>query len=124
MLLPIGLITGIFSQLGAALCGGGQGDTGSLTGTWFCSNSKWASLIRGIITGVLPSILMAVYQSVVLPVYLYSCANLESKHLSLSDMDRRIAQLGFYWNVFNFFLGALLGGTVFNGLRQAIDNPR
>lgn len=124
MLLPIGLITGLFSQLSIALCGGSQGEAGSLTGKWFCSDDFWAGLLRDIITGVLPSILMAVYQAVLLPIYLYTCANLESRHFSLSELDRRIAQLGFLWNVFNFFLGALLGGTIFNGLRDAIDNPR
>lgn len=125
MLFPVGLITGFFSQLEVALCGNpSQNSTGSLTGSWFCSSGFWPSLFRNIVTGILPSILATIYQGVILPVYIYACAQGESNHISLSDLDRRCASLFFYWNVFNFFLGALLGGTILNGLRAAIDNPK
>lgn len=124
MLLPIGLITGIFSQLSAALCGGSNGSPGSLTGTWFCSNDFWASLIRSVVTSLLPSILMTVYQAVILPMYIVLCCQAESRYVSLSDLDRRAASLFFTWNMANYFLGALLGGTIINGLRDAIENPR
>lgn len=124
MLVPIGLITGSFSQLDAALCGGQAGQTGTLSGTWFCSDEFWGKLLRNVITGMLPAILMSVYQAVLLPVYIYTCALAESRHVSLTDLDRRCAELFFHWNWSNFFVQTLLGGTIFNGLRQAIDNPK
>lgn len=43
--------------------------------------------------------------------------------MSLSELELRCASLFFYWNCFNYFLGALLGGTVASGLRAAIQNP-
>ena len=124
MLLPIGLFTGSFSQLNAALCGGSTESGTSSSDEWFCGDDFWARLMRGIVTGMLPSILMSIYQSVFLPIYIYVCVLAESKHVSLSAMDMRCASLFFTWNWANFFLGSLLGGTVFNGIREAIDNPR
>lgn len=124
MLFPIGAITGAFSQLEAALCGGEQGQKGSLSGTWFCSDEFFAKLLLSVLTGVLPSVLMTVYQAVVLPIYMMTCAQAESQSVSLSALDLRCASLFYYWNLFNFFVGALLGGTIFNGLRDAIANPR
>jgi len=123
MLFPFGAITGAFSQLDAALCGGTEGSTGSLTGDWFCSDGFWASNVRNIITGILPSILMSLYQSIVLPIYIYSCAIAEARHMSLTELDRRCAELFFHWNWCNFFLQTLLGGALINGLREAIDDP-
>lgn len=123
MLFPIGAITGIFAQLSIALCGDSSGETGSASGTWFCSDDPWATFFRNIITGWLPSILMSVYQAVVLPVAFYSCAQAESQHISLSGIDLRIASLFFYWNMFNFFVGALLGGSAASGIRAAINDP-
>jgi hypothetical protein len=123
MVFPFGAITGAFSQLDAVLCGGEEGSRGSLTGTWFCSDDFWSSLFRNILTGFLPSIIMSVYQSVFLPVYIYSCATAEARHISLTELDRRCAELFFHWNWCNFFLQTLLGGALLNGLRQAIENP-
>lgn len=123
MVFPFGLITGAFSQLESALCGGAEGTKGSLTGTWFCSDDFWSKFLRNIITGILPSILMSVYQSVILPVYIYSCAAAEARHVSLTELDRRCAELFFHWNWCNFFVQTLLGGALLNGLRQAIENP-
>ena len=123
MLLPIGIFTGIFSQIVIALCGGDEGDTGSLTGTWFCSDDQWATALRNIITGVLPSLLLSIYQSVLLPIMFYACAQSESKYVSLTDMELRMASLFFYWGMFNFFAGALLGGTATSGLRAAVEEP-
>lgn len=102
MLFPIGLITGAFSQLEVFLCGA----SGVAVNNWFCSSNKVASTIRNLITGFLPSILTTVYQSVILPVYILSCAQAESTHVSLSAVDRRAAVLFFHWCV------ALLQGTI------------
>jgi hypothetical protein len=123
MLFPLGAFTGAFSQLESALCGGTEDAKGSLTGTWFCSDDFWARLVRNIITGILPSLLMSIYQSVILPVYIYSCAAAESRNISLTELDRRCADLFFHWNWCNFFLQTLLGGAVLNGLRQALNDP-
>jgi hypothetical protein len=72
MLFPLGVISGVFSQLTTALCGApvssGDGDVGSAEGTWFCSDDAWASAFRSLVTSVLPAIIVSVFQAVVLPV--------------------------------------------------------
>jgi hypothetical protein len=97
MLLPYSLITGAFSQITSLVCGGQPGDKGSASGDWFCSADFWARLIRTLITGLLPSILTAVYQAVFLPVAFMACAQAESRHYSLAELDRRVFSLFFYW---------------------------
>ncbi len=51
------------------------------------------------------------------------CALCEGKWPSLSQMDRRIASLFFMWDVFNVFLGAMLGGSIFSQLDNVINDP-
>jgi hypothetical protein len=97
MLLPYSLITGAFSQITALVCGGQPGDKGSASGDWFCSDDFWVRLFRALITGLLPSILTAVYQAVFLPVAFMACAQAESRHFSLAKLDRRVFSLFFYW---------------------------
>lgn len=123
MIFPIGIFTGAFSQLESAICGAPADATASVSGSWICSDNRWAQFILGLITGVLPQILMTVYQSVFLPIYVMFCSQAEGRHISLSSLDLRCAQLFFHWTVWNFFFGTLLGGTVLNGLREAISNP-
>ena len=123
MLFPVSLITGAFSQLDNALCGAPSGAPGSATNSWFCSDSTGAKFVRNVVTGILPSILSSVYQSVFLPVLIYACALAESRYVSLSAMDLRCADLFFHWNWANFFFQNLLGGTLFNGVRSAVENP-
>ncbi len=38
------------------------------------------------------------------------CAQAEGRHPSLSELNLRCSSLFFYWQFFNFFLGAMLGG--------------
>eukprot|EP00890_Picochlorum_soloecismus_P002178 jgi/Picsp_1/2961/NSC_01185-R1_erd4-related membrane protein len=123
MIFPIGIFTGAFSQLETAICGAPEDATASASGSWICSDNTWAQFILGLITGVLPQILMTVYQSVFLPIYVMFCSQAEGRHVSLSSLDLRCAQLFFHWTVWNFFLGTLLGGAVLNGLREAISDP-
>ena len=123
MLFPLGIFTGAASQLETAICGAPAGATASASASWICSDNFWAQLIMGIITGLIPQLLLTLYQSVFLPIYIMFCSQAERKHVSLSKLDLRCAQLFFHWNVWNFFIGSLLGGTFFNGIREAISDP-
>lgn len=42
---------------------------------------------------------------------------------SLSSLDRRIGLIFFIWDVFNVFLGAMLGGSIFSQLGVLIKDP-
>jgi hypothetical protein len=123
MVFPLGIFTGAASQLETAICGVPEDATASASGSWICSDDFWAKLIMGIITGLLPQLLLTLYQSVFLPIYIMFCSQAERKHMSLSKLDLRCAQLFFHWNVWNFFIGSMLGGTFINGLREAIKDP-
>lgn len=48
---------------------------------------------------------------------------IESKWPSLSQLDRRICELFFFWDVFNVFLGAMFGGAIFSQLGTSIKDP-
>ena len=48
--------------------------TGSYSGSWFCSDDAWATFLRNLLTSVAPSILLSVYNLVVLPVIVYYTA--------------------------------------------------
>ena len=43
--------------------------------------------------------------------------------MSLSGLDKRCADLFFYWDVFNVFLGAMLGGSIVAELPTYIKDP-
>ncbi|PSC69350.1 ERD4-related membrane [Micractinium conductrix] len=122
MLLPIGMFTGAFAQLTVALCGSPQ-DPGSRSDNWYCSDDRWATFTRNTLTSLVPSIVLSVYHMVFLPVMVYYAAQMEGQHVTLSALDRRCADLFFYWDVFNIFLGALFGGTVLAELKTFLSNP-
>lgn len=123
MVFPLGIFTGAASQLETAICGAPSGATASASSSWICSDDFWAKLIMGVITGLIPQLLLTIYQSVFLPIYIMFCSQAERKHVSLSRLDLRCAQLFFHWNVWNFFIGSMLGGTFVNGIREAIKDP-
>ena len=50
-------------------------------------------------------------------------SQIESKWPSLSQLDRRICELFFFWDVFNVFLGAMFGGAIFSQLGTSIKDP-
>lgn len=120
MLFPIGEVTGIFAEITISQCGSTASNTtgqaSSSSNAWLCGQDFWATEARSSIQSWLPALIMALYQAIVLPIAFYSCAQAESWHTSLSGLDVRIASLFFYWNIFNFFLGALLGGSAIAGI--------
>lgn len=122
VVFPIGALTGLFSQLGNDLCTptGGNFDA---TGTWFCEQSGAGKFARSLLTGFLPSLIMTLYQSLIVGRVGYMIAQAESRHFTLSALDRRCGTLYFAWNMVAFFLVALLDGTIFSGLRAAIEDP-
>jgi hypothetical protein len=98
MLLPIGAFTGAFAQLTIALCGNpNDGDGGVGAGTWFCSADPLARFLRNLLTSLAPSLLLSLYHMCVLPVLVYYAAQAEGQCFSLSKLDRRCAELFFYW---------------------------
>ncbi|KFM24963.1 Uncharacterized protein RSN1 [Auxenochlorella protothecoides] len=124
MLVPIGAFTGAFAQLTIALCGNPAAGTASAgSDLWICGETGFPALLRNLITSLGPSILLSIYNMVILPVIIYYLAQVEGQAVSLSALDRRCADLFFAWDIFNVFLGAMLGGTILGELRTFLTEP-
>ena len=121
MLLPIGAFTGAFAQLTIAVCGTPAEDKSSTS--WYCSDDPWANFFRNLVTSLAPTLLLSLYHMCILPVLVYYAAQAEGQHFSLSSLDRRCCSLFYYWDVFNVFLGAMLGGSVIADLPTYIQHP-
>ncbi|BDA42606.1 probable CSC1-like protein ERD4 at C-terminar half [Coccomyxa sp. Obi] len=119
MLVPIGLFSGAVAQATVAICGN-TSTSNVLYSEWYC---KRKSIGRSIITSILPTILLMLWQNLIMPNALYRFALMEGKWPSLSSLDRRICSLFFYWSTWNVFLGAMLGGSAFSQLGIVINNP-
>lgn len=120
MLFPIGIFSGGFTQLTAAIC---HNKDQSAVARGFCSDGSAARFARGLVTGVLPSLLLSIYQGVVLPNVFYLIALVGAQHVSLQSLDESVGGLFFLWTVFNQFLGALLGGSIISGIRTFVQSP-
>lgn len=123
MLLPIGAFTGAFAQLTIAVCGSPADHTEQQNTSWYCSDDPWANFFRNLVTSLAPTLLLSIYHMCILPVLVYYAAQAEGQQFSLSGLDRRCCSLFFYWDVFNVFLGAMLGGSVIAELPTYIDDP-
>ena len=122
MLLPIGAFTGAFAQLTIAVCGSPT-DKESTSSSWYCSDDPWANFFRNLVTSLAPTLLLSLYHMCILPVLVYYAAQAEGQYFSLSSLDRRCCSLFYYWDVFNVFLGAMLGGSVIAELPTYIQQP-
>lgn len=122
MLLPIGAFTGAFAQLTIAVCGN-RADGEPASTSWYCSDDSWANFFRNLVTSLAPTLLLSLYHMCILPVLVYYAAQAEGQHFSLSSLDRRCCSLFYYWDVFNVFLGAMLGGSVIAELPTYIQRP-
>ncbi|GMH41955.1 hypothetical protein BSKO_09874 [Bryopsis sp. KO-2023] len=111
-LLPIGLAMGAMSRLNNFLCG--RTDSPWYWNAYCAKNGDNESRLRSLVTGWLPPILVSVWQNMIMPKSLYYLAQARATCISLSQLDREIASLFFYWDVFNIFIGAMMGGTLFS----------
>ena len=123
MLLPIGAFSGAFAQLTIAVCGSPADPTKEENTSWYCSADPWANFFRNLVTSLAPTLLLSLYHMCILPVLVYYAAQAEGQQMSLSGLDRRCCSLFFYWDVFNVFLGAMLGGSVIAELPTYIEDP-
>ncbi len=61
---------------------------------WYCdTDSIVASALKALLTGFLPSLLVLLWQSMALPRLIFLCAQGEGRHMSLSNLDRRMAEV-------------------------------
>ena len=88
---------------------------------WYCeTDSMIGILLKRLVTGWLPSLLITIWQNVIVTRVFYMVALVECVAYSLSGVDRRISSLYFYWGFFNIFLGSVLSGSLFTLIGQAV----
>lgn len=73
------------------------------------NSTLFGRLISRLIVGWLPTILLSVWQNVVVIRTLYAVALCECMSVSLDGLDRRVTALYFYWSFLNVFLGSVFG---------------
>ncbi|KAF6257975.1 hypothetical protein COO60DRAFT_1701539 [Scenedesmus sp. NREL 46B-D3] len=105
VLLPVSGLTSAISMLNSEFCKAVRWEL-------YCdSDSSLSVVARGLITGVLPSLLITLWQGLALPRLVYLVAQSEGRHYSLSRVDMRMGEIYFFWNVFNMFAQGVLGSA-------------
>ncbi|PRW44348.1 pyruvate decarboxylase 4 [Chlorella sorokiniana] len=123
MVFPIGVLTGALTNLNTAVCSG-TSDTNSIYWPWYCEQTDfWARLLKGLLQGLLPPIISMAWDTFVMPIMLWTASQSERRHAALSDLDRRITVLFFNFDLFNTFLGSVLGGAIFQQIGNMVDTP-
>jgi len=115
ILLPIGIFAGSLSVFNSYLCQQDKDDT-PRRDQWYCGHDTG---LGTYLSGWLPPILVAFWQTTVLPLGFYYLLQVQGSCVSLSELDREIAGLFFHWDVWNIFMGGMLGGTVLMELGKA-----
>ncbi|GLI61840.1 hypothetical protein VaNZ11_004347 [Volvox africanus] len=126
VVFPIGVLTGALANLPVAVCGG-SAELNALYWPWFCnrqqSHSMYARLAKSLFTGLLPALISLGWNAWVLPMVLYLLSAIQSRCVSLPAMDRQMSRWFFWWSLLNMFLGAVVGGGIFQQLGAYLQNP-
>ncbi|EFJ50262.1 hypothetical protein VOLCADRAFT_89203 [Volvox carteri f. nagariensis] len=126
LVFPIGVLTGALANLPVAVCGGTP-QLNALYWPWFCnrrdSHSLYARLARSLLTGLLPALISLGWNAWVLPMVLYLLSAIQSRCVSLPAMDRQMSRWFFWWSLLNMFLGAVVGGGMFQQLGAYLQDP-
>ena len=122
VVFPVGIFSGGIAALDSFLCGENENGQARMTNAeWWCNDLP--DVAKNIITGVLPSLIIAYYGGAILPMAFYLCGLSESVAVSKGELDKRIAVWYWYWDVTNVFFGSLAGGSILSQLEVAIEDP-
>ncbi|KAG2438979.1 hypothetical protein HYH02_010771 [Chlamydomonas schloesseri] len=141
VLFPIGIFTGGLMQLDYLLCPEHKCESlketdptaweeqcknaieKQITWEWYCLQTDPVSqLLRRLVIGWLPSLLINLWQGMVLPLVFTLVVQASRQARSLSEADRAVAKYMFYFGIFNVFLGGVVGSTIIQGVNSAINS--
>ncbi|KAG2443726.1 hypothetical protein HXX76_002072 [Chlamydomonas incerta] len=141
VLFPIGIFTGGLMQLDYLLCPKHKCDElketdpnawqeqcfdiiqQRISWSWYCQQTDfWSQLLRRLVVGWLPSLLINLWQGMILPLAFTFVVQASRQARSLSEADRCIARYMFYFAVFNVFLGGVVGSTIIQGINSAVNS--
>ncbi|GIM03101.1 hypothetical protein Vretimale_7897 [Volvox reticuliferus] len=144
VVFPIGIFTGGLTQLDYLLCPShscASLEEGSniwrssncteaikkredqqLSWDWYCGQKDpFAKLLKRLVVAWLPSLLLILWQGMVLPLFFTFVVQFSRQARSLSEADRLVAKNMFYFGIFNVFLGGVVGSTIIQGINSAIE---
>ncbi|EFJ49655.1 hypothetical protein VOLCADRAFT_104236 [Volvox carteri f. nagariensis] len=107
---------------GKTLFGVAHAPSQQLSWEWYCGQKNpIARLLKRLVVAWLPSLLLILWQGMVLPLFFTFVVQISRQARSLSEADRYIAKNMFYFGVFNVFLGGVAGSTIIQGINSAIE---
>ncbi|GLI62080.1 hypothetical protein VaNZ11_004639 [Volvox africanus] len=144
VVFPIGIFTGGLAQLDYLLCPSHncailqegsdiwrssncteatkKRENQQLSWDWYCGQKDpFSKLLKRLVVAWLPSLLLILWQGMVLPLFFTFVVQVSRQARSLSEADRLVAKNMFYFGIFNVFLGGVVGSTIIQGINSAIE---
>jgi len=104
--------TGMFATIVTSVCQvQSDSSTADITGflDWYCSDD--AKVYAGLISGVLPPVLLTLWEVFVISFYMLYLVQKQNAHASLSATDRRFLRFYWIWSLINVLIGGIFGGA-------------
>jgi DNA-directed RNA polymerase III subunit RPC2 len=105
--------TGMFATAVTSVCQVREGDDvvdGGAVLDWYCSDD--AKVYTAIISGVLPPIILTLWEVFVISFYMMYLVQRQNVHVSLAATDRRFLRFYWAWGALNVLLGGIFGGAL------------
>jgi hypothetical protein len=105
--------TGMFATAVTSVCQVREGDDVINSGAaldWYCSDD--AKVYAAIISGVLPPIILTLWEVFVISFYMMYLVQRQNVHVSLAATDRRFLRFYWAWGALNVLLGGIFGGAL------------
>jgi hypothetical protein len=114
---------GALTNLTAAVCSGRNSDSGIYWPWWCDSTSPAAQFGKQMLTGVIPSLISAFWDTYFVPNYMYLLVQGTRSCLSLSALDHAITNYFFWYGIINVFCGSIIGSIGFQQFGAVINEP-
>jgi len=108
ILIPTGMFTGVMSSLCVANQFGAKQNEAL---SWYCSSDA-ARFLRILVQGILPPILLTLWETFVVSFGMMYLVQAQSKYSSLSKTDESFAEYYFLWAFLNVFFGTVSGYAI------------
>ena len=121
VIFPIGVFTSSMLSLSAALCTRNS----EYYWRWYCENQSndGPTFFFRLLTAWVPSLLLAAWNSIVVPYGFAFLALFEGTEPTLSGIDIKIFRWFYLYACLNVLLGGMLAGTLFSQLENIIRSP-
>lgn len=125
IIFPIGVFASSMVSLSTALCA----KNSDWRWEWYCrrgnnnGDDMGQSFFFRLLTAWIPSLLLAIWNAVVIPFGFAFFALFEGSEVTLSGLDRKVFRWFYFYNCLNVLLGGMLAGTFFSQLEHIIKSP-